>query len=286
MTPAVGAIFRPQLPPERLPSAVRAAEAAGLGQVWLWEDCFLEGAFSAAGAALACTSSLTVGIGLVPVPLRNVAVTAMEVATLDRMFPGRLVLAVGHGVQEWMGQAGVRAESPLELMREYLTALRSLLAGQRVSVAGRYVQLDDVQLGWAPQSTPRILMGATGPRSLALGGELADGVVLDGLSPEGLTESRRVVQAARRAAGRPDGAQDVAYIRAFTGSDAAERLREELAGAHLPADAGVAGDVREVAATVRACGDAGVSTVVLQPGAEEQDIESYFGFAAEVARYV
>jgi alkanesulfonate monooxygenase SsuD/methylene tetrahydromethanopterin reductase-like flavin-dependent oxidoreductase (luciferase family) len=282
----VGAIFRPQLPPERLPPAVRAAEAAGLDQVWLWEDCFLEGAFSAAGAALASTSTLTIGIGLVPVPLRNVAVTAMEVATLDRMFPGRLVLAVGHGVQDWMGQVGARAASPLELMREYLTALRSLLSGESVSVSGRYVQLDDVQLGWAPESTPQILMGATGPRSLALGGELADAVVLDGLPPEGLGESLRVVQAARAAAGRAVDAEDVAYIRAFTGADAAERLRLELAGAHLPSDAGVAGDAGEVAATVRACRAAGISRVVLQPWAGEDDIESYFGFAAEVARYV
>ena len=47
-----------------------------------------------------------VGIGLLPVPLRNVALTAMEIATLDRLFPGRLVPGVGHGVLDWMGQVG------------------------------------------------------------------------------------------------------------------------------------------------------------------------------------
>ena len=34
------------------------------------------------------TSRVTVGIGLLPVPLRNVALTAMEIATMARLFPG------------------------------------------------------------------------------------------------------------------------------------------------------------------------------------------------------
>ena len=41
--PRVGIVFRPQLPPERLPGFVASAEKAGLDDLWLWEDCFLEG---------------------------------------------------------------------------------------------------------------------------------------------------------------------------------------------------------------------------------------------------
>ena len=58
-----------------------------------------------------------VGIGVLPVPLRNVALTAMETATLHRLFPGRLTVGVGHGVQDWMGQVGARPESPVTLLR-------------------------------------------------------------------------------------------------------------------------------------------------------------------------
>ena len=64
-------------------------------------------------------SASRVGIGLMPAPLRNVATAAMEIATLERLFPGRFVPVVGHGVQDWMGQIGARAESPLTLLREY-----------------------------------------------------------------------------------------------------------------------------------------------------------------------
>lgn len=144
----LGAVFRPQLPPEDLRSVARLAEGVGLEELWLWEDCFREGGISAAAAALAWTERVRIGIGLLPVPLRNVAVTAMEAATLHRMFPDRAVLALGHGVQDWMGQVGARAESPLTLLREHLVALRALLRGERVTTDGRYVKLDGVALDW------------------------------------------------------------------------------------------------------------------------------------------
>lgn len=165
---ALGAVFRPQLPPEKLRDVVRVADAAGLEELWLWEDCFLESGIATASAALAWSERLRVGIGLLPVPLRNVAVTAMETATLDRLFPGRFTLAVGHGVQDWMGQVGARAESPVTLLREYLDALRALLRGERVTTDGRYVKLDDVALDWPPPTAPEVLAGVTGPRSLRL----------------------------------------------------------------------------------------------------------------------
>jgi alkanesulfonate monooxygenase SsuD/methylene tetrahydromethanopterin reductase-like flavin-dependent oxidoreductase (luciferase family) len=114
----LGAVFRPQLPPERLRAVASAAEDAGLDELWLWEDCFWESGIASAAAALAWTERLRVGIGLLPVPLRNVALTAMEAATLHRLFPGRVDIAVGHGVQEWMAQVGARVESPMTLLRE------------------------------------------------------------------------------------------------------------------------------------------------------------------------
>jgi alkanesulfonate monooxygenase SsuD/methylene tetrahydromethanopterin reductase-like flavin-dependent oxidoreductase (luciferase family) len=155
----LGAVFLPQLPPERLRAVARVADEAGLEELWLWEDCFRESGVAAAAAALAWTETSRVGVGLLPVPLRNVALTAMEVATLDRMFPGRLVVGVGHGVQDWMGQVGARVESPVTLLREYLRALPALLRGDEVSADGRYVRLDRVALDWPPSPAPAVLAG-------------------------------------------------------------------------------------------------------------------------------
>src|SRR3954471_14606822 len=152
--PALGFCFVPTHPPETLPALARSVERHGLDELWVWEDCFKQSGVASAAVARATTSGLRVGIGLLPVPLRNVALTAMELATLERLFPGRLVAGVGHGVQTWMEQAGARVASPLTLLREYATALRALLAGDRVSVSGRYVRLDDVALDWPPDVPP------------------------------------------------------------------------------------------------------------------------------------
>ena len=61
--------------------------------------------------------------------LRNVALTAMEVAALSRFSGDRAIIGLGHGVQDWMAQVGARAQSPMTLLREYVTALQALLAG-------------------------------------------------------------------------------------------------------------------------------------------------------------
>jgi alkanesulfonate monooxygenase SsuD/methylene tetrahydromethanopterin reductase-like flavin-dependent oxidoreductase (luciferase family) len=181
-----GVVFRPQYPPEELRSAVEAAEAAGVDELWLWEDCFLEGGLTTAAAALAWSSRITVGIGLLPVPFRNPALAAMELATLARMFPGRLAVALGHGVQDWMRQVGAAVDSPMTLLRE--------LAGDEVSVSGRYVSLDSVRLDWPPARAPRLLIGARGPKTVALAGEIADGVLLDSVTdPDVVRRARELV---------------------------------------------------------------------------------------------
>ncbi len=107
--PTLAAIFPPTQAPERLAAVAAAAEESGLPELWVWEDCFSESGIATATAILAATSHVGVGIGLLPVPLRNVALTAMELATMSRLFPGRLTAGVGHGVSDWMSQVGAAA---------------------------------------------------------------------------------------------------------------------------------------------------------------------------------
>ncbi|MGW0625641.1 LLM class flavin-dependent oxidoreductase [Streptomyces sp. NPDC002758] len=283
----LGAVFRPQLPPERLRTLARLADDTGLEELWLWEDCFLEGGISAAAAALAWTERVRIGVGLLPVPLRNVAVIAMEAATLHRLFPGRAILGVGHGVQDWMGQVGARAESPLTLLREHLDALRALLRGERLTVDGRYVKLDSVALDWPPPGPVDVFAGATGPRTLRLTGEAADGTILTAATPpDGVRRARRLIDEGREAAGRSGPHEVVVYLLAVTGADAAPRLRTELAAEGLESvpDLGAAGDAGAVAKAVQRLAEAGADTVILQPTADEPDPEGFVRFVAEEVR--
>jgi alkanesulfonate monooxygenase SsuD/methylene tetrahydromethanopterin reductase-like flavin-dependent oxidoreductase (luciferase family) len=272
----IGAISLPQNPPERLRAIARAADEAGLAELWLWEDCFLAGGISAAAAALAWTDRLKVGIGIMPVPFRNVAITAMEIATLARISGGRALPGVGQGVQEWMGQVGNRAASPLTLLREYATALRALLRGEEVTTKGRYVNLDAVRLDWPPAEVPPLYVGSTGPKTLALGGEVGDGTILTGgTSPAGVAAAKTHI-----AATAPH--ELVVFVPAAFGPGATERLREQQQryGIDVP---GVSGSPEEMAAGLREFVDAGATKLILQPTTDDPDP---VGFVRQVAEEI
>jgi 5,10-methylenetetrahydromethanopterin reductase len=275
--PRVGIVFRPQLPPERLREFVASAEAAGLDDVWLWEDCFLEGGLTSAAAALAGTGSLRVGLGLMPAPLRNPALAAMEIATLARLFPGRFVPAAGHGVLPWMDQVGARVASPMTLLREWVTAVRSLLHGETVTVSGQHVRLSQVALDWPPPVVPPLLVGARGPRTVALAGEIADGLVLDagGVSLEAV---RRAVETA---AARP-AHEVVVYVAFAAGEHARERIEAEIRASSAPLSERAAfGTPADVARSIRSFADAGATTVVLQPAGSDPDPAAAVRLAGE-----
>lgn len=275
--PRVGIVFRPQLPPERLREFVASAEAAGLDDVWLWEDCFLEGGLTSAAAALAGSGSLRVGLGLMPAPLRNPALAAMEIATLARLFPGRFVPAAGHGVMPWMDQVGATVASPMTLLREWVTAVRSLLHGHTVTVSGQYVRLSQVALDWPPPAAPPLLVGGRGPRTVALAGEIADGLVLDA----GRISLEAVRQAVATAAARR-AHEVVVYVAFAAGEHARERIEAELQPSSAPLSERAAfGAVADIARSIRSFADAGATTVVLQPTGTDPDPAATVTLAGE-----
>jgi alkanesulfonate monooxygenase SsuD/methylene tetrahydromethanopterin reductase-like flavin-dependent oxidoreductase (luciferase family) len=275
--PRIGVVFRPEFAPERLRGFVLAAEAAGMDDVWVWEDCFLQGGLAGAAACLAWTTSLRVGLGLMPAPFRNPALAAMEIAVLARMFPGRFVPAAGHGVTQWMSQTGAGVASPMTLLREWVNATRALLHAETVTVNGTYVRLDGVSLDWPPATVPLLLVGARGQKTLALAGEIADGVVLDaGLTPDGV----RAAVAAVAAAGQPR--EVVVYLPCSAGPGARRRLEAELRPERGSGPARVAvGSPSDVADSIRAFAAAGTTTVVLQPDPGDPDLDSTLRLAAD-----
>lgn len=288
-TRRIGAIFIPDLPPEELKGSVRAAEDAGVAELWLWEDCFREAAFGSAGAALAWTERLRVGIGIAPMPLRNVALTVMEIATLERMFPGRLIPGVGHGVLSWMGQVGARVASPLTLMSEYVPALRALLAGDELSTTGRYVELHDVRLDWPPTSPPPIYAAGEGPKTLRLTGEVADGTVLTGgTTPEGVAAANKLIDEGRAAAGRTGAHPVVVYVAVAFGADSAARADEQLERWGMPGEHRriLSGEPAAIVDGAEEFFEAGADAVILQPLPNEPDLGGFLSAVGRVASSV
>lgn len=284
-TPRLGFAYIPSHEPEMLRGIAVAASEGGLDDLWVWEDCFSQSGIASATAALAFAPRTRVGIGLLPAPLRNVALTAMEIATIERMFPGRLVAGVGHGVQDWMGQAGARVPKPLTLLREYEGALRRLLAGETVTVSGEYVTLTDVALDWVPKNMPTLMAGGTGPKTLEFAGELPSGTLLPtAFTDDEVRASVGMILAAHDTGPRSSLPHEIVYsLIAATGDGAAERIRTEVprwrnATLDNYDGIGIAGDEDRIAEKILALRDLGVTTVVIQPTEDEPDVEGFIRF--------
>lgn len=172
-----GVMFRREWPAQELMGYARRVEEGGLDELWVVEDLGFHGGFTQATAALAATSQISVGIGIAPAVVRNVAYAAMEIATLAQMFPGRFHMGFGHGVDFWIEQVGAAPTSWLAALREVVLATTGLLGGERVTMDGKHVHLDGVQLAHPAGAMPQISLGVRGPRSMALAAEVADGVI-------------------------------------------------------------------------------------------------------------
>jgi alkanesulfonate monooxygenase SsuD/methylene tetrahydromethanopterin reductase-like flavin-dependent oxidoreductase (luciferase family) len=264
--------------PEDLTAYATAVERAGADDLWVVEDLGWAGGVSSAALALAATQRLRVGIGITPAPLRNPALLGMELATLARVFPGRLVAGVGHGVPEWMAQVGAATTAKLALLEETIQVVRTLLAGGTAQVDGRVVHIDGVRLVHPPTQPPPVVAGVVRPRSLELSGRVADGTILaEGRGPKSVAGALEHIERGREAAGdgRPHELITLAYLCV---SDDAERVARAIAPIveetarwlGVPPDEVfmVAGDAATAAGRVRELWEAGVSTVGLRPVGE------------------
>nr|WP_243742457.1 LLM class flavin-dependent oxidoreductase [Actinorugispora endophytica] len=97
----------------------------------------------------------------------------------------------------------------------HLDAVRRLLAGEEVTVQGRYARLDGVRLEFPPERAPPVPAGVRGPRSRGVSGRHADGT----LPAEPVTPA--YLAAARASIAR---GQDADSVVLSAPGDAAERL--------------------------------------------------------------
>lgn len=237
---ALGIMFRREHAPEELPGFARKAEAAGFDELWVVEDCLYGSGIAAAATALACTDALTVGIGILPAVVRNPVFAAMEIATLARLHPGRLLPGFGHGVAEWMRQVGALPASQLTALEEVTVTVRALLAGEQVTFSGRYVTIDHARLVHPPDHIPPISLGVIGPKSLALSGRVADGTILsEYAAPAYVAWAREQIARGQQASGQEHAHRVTVFAFACaTESTAAarQRLRPMVAAAVASGD--------------------------------------------------
>lgn len=197
--------------PGGLRAAVAEVERLGYGEAWLAEDYFELGGIASVTAALSATRELPVGLGILSVRVRHPAVTAMELATVSALHPGRFMAGLGHGVPYWTEQMGLRPKSMIRSMREGASAIRRLLDGEELTETGAYYSFDRIRLLHPPAEYVPLYFGVHGPRSLQLSGELADGTLLGWFSsPDYVRWAREQIDEGRARSGRTDEHEIVA----------------------------------------------------------------------------
>ena len=263
----VGAVIKRNVPPESV-TALAAGAAPGLDELWIIEDLNWGGGISQLAAVLSATDNDTAGRplvahGIAPAPFRNPAALAMEWATLARVHPGRVIGGIGHGLPEWMRQIGEQVDSPLTLLRETIESTVRILAGERVTHEGRYVSIADVELEFPPTQPVPVVAGVTGPKSLRLSGEVADGTVIaEGFGPDRLIEARALIDEGRAAAGRTKPH----HMSVFTGFYCGDLdLLPPPPPTVVGGFAAVGSDPASVAAELQTIIDAGADSLIILP---------------------
>jgi 5,10-methylenetetrahydromethanopterin reductase len=147
------------------------------------------------------TEKVIIGPGITNPYTRHPAQTASAIASLDEVSGGRAFLGIGAGGSLALDPVGIKRTSPLTAVRETIEVNRLLFSGERVDYDGAFTSLESAMLGYG-RSDIEIWLAGRGPKMLQLGGELADGVMLDFLHRDTVASSVRLIRDAGAAVGR------------------------------------------------------------------------------------
>jgi probable F420-dependent oxidoreductase len=201
-------------------------EAEGLGyrSAWLAEVAGPE-AFALAGGVAAATTSMDLGVAVVPAATRSPTVLAMAAATVSQLAQGRtFALGVGASsrviVERWHG---ADFDPPLQRVRDAVGAVQALLRGER-DFTGPTSRVSRFRAETGPAGPTPVYVGALGPRMLRMAGEIADGVCLNLMPAAAVPRQLAEIRAGAEEAGRalPDGFGVLARFHVVPCDDPAE----------------------------------------------------------------
>ncbi|GEL20627.1 hypothetical protein PA7_44640 [Pseudonocardia asaccharolytica DSM 44247 = NBRC 16224] len=188
---------RTGLSARELGSLARRAEQAGYAAVFLAEGG--SDVLALCPAVIEATERVVVGTAIANAHLRPPALAAMTAATLDEQSGGRFVLGLGVATPALNHhQLGLPRVPPLAMLRDYVGVVRAVHRGETYD--GPVYRLAAPLPLDRPPARPRVpvYLAALRPRMAALAGEIADGVVLNLMSPQQAAAAVRTVRSAPR----------------------------------------------------------------------------------------
>ncbi len=154
------------------------AEALGYDDIWLADAGGLD-AFTLSPMLLEKTTSLRLGIAVVPAYTRTPAVMASTLAVINQAYPGRFIAGLGtssHAIIE--GWHGLKLEKPLTRMTETVALLRTMLAGEKTAFTGETLHSKGYAQAPSDPAVP-IYLAALRSKMVERAAEIGDGVILN-----------------------------------------------------------------------------------------------------------
>ncbi|MDH3753392.1 MAG: LLM class flavin-dependent oxidoreductase [Acidimicrobiia bacterium] len=169
----------PECPVDVIVALAVRAEALGFDRCWVYDEGLAtRDVYVTMAAVAAATERIGIGPGITNPYTRHPAQTAAAVASLDEMSGGRAFLGIGAGGSLTLDPIGLTRTRPLAAVREAIEVARALFAGGPVDHAGPLATLESASLHYGRPDI-EIWLAGRGPKMLRLGGEVADGVMLD-----------------------------------------------------------------------------------------------------------
>ena len=212
---------------------VRRAEDVGADSVWIAEHMGFREAVACSAAFAATTSRIRLIPTAISPYMWHPMPTAMSLATLAELAPGRIGVAVAVGNLLNLKESGHEPVKPVRAIGEFVEDLRALWAGETVERMALNYNLDGARMAFAPPEPIPIYVASSGPRVLGLAGRIADGVLLSaGLCLPYTGRCLAWAEDGRIAAGRtPDAISRAGFVFCSVSldrSEAKEELRRKL----------------------------------------------------------
>jgi 5,10-methylenetetrahydromethanopterin reductase len=199
------------LTPAAVGAVAGAAEEAGFGAVFVAEGH--GDALALCHPVAAATRRVRVGTAIANAALRPPVLAAKTAAQLDHATGGRFVLGLGVANTIMNGRFGIAPFAPLPMIEEYVGVVRAVLGGAPGGYDGQLYRTGLVPLDSPPvRAGLPVYLAALGPRMLALAGRIADGVILNLMTPAQAGAATGVVRAAAASAGRDPASVEIACV--------------------------------------------------------------------------
>ena len=185
-----------------LVSQIEEIESLGYQQIWVSNEKFFHDMYVVASVVAEHTTRVSIGTFIADPYTHHPALTAMSIATLDKISGGRAILGMGAGGTGFPVM-GIKRKKPATAIKEAIKVIKGLWRGETVDMEGEVIQCHNGRLNFTAREDIPVVVASRGDLVLKAAGEVADAVMIATYAePVGIQHAITMIQAGAARAGR------------------------------------------------------------------------------------